>query len=175
MAVAVTMRFGRDGRVRVDGQRQIRGAESPRRVLQVLLAFTEQRPHATISELAEVVGVPLSTCYRYVGLLREMGLLEEGERATYHVTPQIMHVARAAQVGQRAGPDRPAGSRANQRAQVNETVMLMQVFRSVVVCVESIPSARSIRFVFEPGYTMPLGVGASRQIALGDDARIANA
>src|ERR1700761_9451817 len=77
---------------------QIRGAESPRRVLQVLLAFNERRPAATISELAAEVGVPLSTCYRYVGLLREVGLLDEGERASYHVTPQIMHVARAARV-----------------------------------------------------------------------------
>jgi DNA-binding IclR family transcriptional regulator len=65
---------------------RVRGAESPRQVLQVLLAFNEHRPDATISELVAVVGVPLSTCYRYVGLLREVGLLEEAERSTYHVT-----------------------------------------------------------------------------------------
>jgi DNA-binding IclR family transcriptional regulator len=115
----------------------VRGVESPRRVLQVLLSFTERRPHATISDLAQEIAVPVSTCYRYVGLLRELGLVDEGPRATYHVTPRIMLVARA-----------------------------VQCFNSLVVCVESVPSNRAIRYIFETGYSLPLGVGSSGKLLL---------
>jgi DNA-binding IclR family transcriptional regulator len=145
--------------------RQIRGAESPRKVLQVLLRFTQDRPHATISELASEIGVPLSTCYRYVGLLREVGLLEEGERATYHVTPQIMHVARAAQVSN----DLTRIARQFMQevaAAVNETVMLMQAYGWSAVCIESIESTRPVRLAFESGHTLPLGDGASGKLLL---------
>jgi len=145
--------------------RQIRGAESPRKVLQLLLRFTRERPHATISELASEIDVPLSTCYRYVALLREMGLLEEGERSTYHVTPQIMHVARAAQVSNDL-------TRIVQpfmqdvAAAVNETVMLMQAYGGSAVCIESIESTRPVRLSFESGHTLPLGNGASGKLLL---------
>jgi DNA-binding IclR family transcriptional regulator len=80
--------------------RHTQGAESPRRALQVLLAFSPARPHATISELAASVGVPLSTCYRYIALLRELGLVDEGERATYHVTAAAKQIAEAAQAAE---------------------------------------------------------------------------
>ena len=145
--------------------RQTRGAESPRRVLQVLLAFSEQRPHATMNELADEVGVPLSTCYRYVGLLREMGLIEDGSGSTYHVTPQIMNVARAARaantLSQLALPVLQRICR-----QLNETTLLMQRFRSMAVCAESVAAPRAIRLVFEPGSTLPLGQGASGRLLL---------
>jgi DNA-binding IclR family transcriptional regulator len=144
----------------------VRGVESPRRVLQVLLAFSEHRPHATISELAKVIDVPVSTCYRYVGLLRELGLLDEGPRATYHVTPRIMLVARAAQAANSIGElARPILERVS--AIVNETTLLMQRFQSLVVCVESVASNRAIRYIFESGNSLSLGLGASGKLLLG--------
>jgi DNA-binding IclR family transcriptional regulator len=146
-------------------QHQIRGAESPRKVLQVLMAFDQQRPFATISELADEVGVPLSTCYRYVGLLREVGLLEEGERATYHVTPQIMRIARAAQLSNTlCHVARPYLEEVC--AHVNETVVLMQAFGTRVVCVDTVAPPRAMRFQFEPGQSVPIGDGASGRLLL---------
>jgi DNA-binding IclR family transcriptional regulator len=134
-------------------------------VLQVLLSFTERRPHATISELAQEIAVPVSTCYRYVGLLRELGLVDEGPRATYHVTPRIMLVARAAQAANSLGEvARPILERVS--SIVNETTLLMQRFNSLVVCVESVPSNRAIRYIFETGYSLPLGVGSSGTLLL---------
>jgi DNA-binding IclR family transcriptional regulator len=150
---------------RPPGDHPVRGAESPRKVLQLLMAFDQQRPFATISELAEQVGVPLSTCYRYVSLLREMGLLEEGERSTYHVTPQIMPIARAAQASNTLR--RVARPYLEQLgARVNETVLLMQAFASTVVCVDSIAPPRPMRLVFDPGHSVPLGDGASGRLLL---------
>ncbi len=95
-----------------------------------------------------------------------MGLIDEGERGRYYVTPQIMHVARAAQV---ASPLREIALAVLQRigAQIDETVMLMQLFHSIVICVESVISSRSIRLVFEPGYTVALGTAGIRKIVAG--------
>jgi DNA-binding IclR family transcriptional regulator len=143
----------------------VRGVESPRRVLQVLLAFSEERPHATISELAKEIDVPVSTCYRYVGLLRELGLLDEGSRATYHVTPRVMLIARAAKAANSLGDvARPILERVS--AIVNETTLLMQRFHSLVVCVESVASNRAVRYIFESGNSLPLGLGASGKLLL---------
>ena len=144
---------------------QTRGAESPRKVLQVLLSFSQHRPHATISELAAEIGAPSSSCYRYVALLREMGLLEEGERSTYHVTPQIMHVARAAQVSHDLSRiARPYME--DVAAAASETVMLMQAYGLSAVCIDSIVSTRPVRLSFESGHTLPLGDGASAKVLL---------
>lgn len=153
------------GAAEVVRSNHIRGAESPRKVLQLLLCFTQNRPHATISELAAEIAAPLSSCYRYVALLREMGLLEEGERSTYHVTPRIMHVARAAQVSHDLSRiARPYME--SVAATVNETVMLMQAYGLSAVCIDSIVSTRPMRLSFESGHTLPLGDGASAKVLL---------
>ena len=52
------------------------GASSARKLISTLLTFTADRPTPTIAELATSVGVPSSTMYRYVALLRETGLVE---------------------------------------------------------------------------------------------------
>jgi DNA-binding IclR family transcriptional regulator len=57
------------------------GADSARRVLDVLFAFSEERPIASVKELAEEVGVPLPSAHRYIALLRETGLVAETERS----------------------------------------------------------------------------------------------
>ena len=41
------------------------------------MSFDEYNPRATADQLAQRCGIPLSTAYRYVALLREVGLLEE--------------------------------------------------------------------------------------------------
>src|SRR5262252_1878897 len=77
--------------------RRTSGAESPRKVLTMLLAFNERRPHLSAEEMAREIGVPLSTAYRYISLLREVGLLQEGPQSTYSVTQRVIPLARAAQ------------------------------------------------------------------------------
>jgi DNA-binding IclR family transcriptional regulator len=144
---------------------QVRGAGSPRKVLQVLLAFSEKRPYATIGELAEIVGVPLSTCYRYVALLREVGLLEEGEKTTYHVTPRIMPVARSARVSNKlVALARPILERITD--EVRETTVLMQPVGSLMMCVDTISAERVVRLVVELGTSMQLADGTSGKLIL---------
>jgi DNA-binding MurR/RpiR family transcriptional regulator len=46
--------------------RRTPGASSSRKVLQLLLAFSERRWEASVAELAATIGTPVATTYRYV-------------------------------------------------------------------------------------------------------------
>jgi DNA-binding IclR family transcriptional regulator len=153
--------------------RRTAGTSSSRKVLQLLLAFSERRPEATVTELAEVVGTPVATTYRYVALLKELQLLEEGRTGYYHVTSQVMPIARAAQLANDlARLARPTMEDAAR--ELRETVMLFQHFGDVAVCADRVECDRAMRFTFQPGHSVPLGVGASGKMllaCLSDDER----
>lgn len=141
------------------------GANSSRKVLQLLLAFSERRPEASVAELADLIGAPVATTYRYVALLKELQLLEEGGTGRYHVTSQVMPVARAAQLANdMARLARPAMEEA--AAALRETVMLFQYFGDAAVCADRVECDRAMRFTFQPGHSLPLGFGASGKMLL---------
>jgi len=141
------------------------GVQSPRRVLQMLLRFSEQCPQATVGELAEEVGAPLSTAYRYVALLRELGLLEEASDGAYRVAPRIQAVARAsARTDTLARRTRPAMEELT--AALGETTMLVRVIASSAVCVARVESSRAVRLSVQPGQPLPLYSGASGKTLL---------
>lgn len=145
--------------------RRTGGVESPRKVLQVLLGFSEQRPHATIQEIADEVNVPQSTAYRYVSLLRELGLLEEGAASTYHVAPRIIGVAQAAA----AANPLPLLARPIMRelvAKIDETVFMVRAIGGYAVCVELVEASRTVRLSMQPGHPLPLYAGASGKTLL---------
>lgn len=131
----------------------------------MLLRFSEQRPHATISELAHEVDAPLSTAYRYVALLRELGLLEETADGTYRVGPRIQAVARAsARSDTLARLARP--SMEELTTALGETTMLVRVIAGAAVCVERVESIRAVRLSVQPGQPLPLYTGASGRTLL---------
>jgi DNA-binding IclR family transcriptional regulator len=147
------------------GPRRTVGASSSRKVLQLLLSFSERRAEASVAELAELIGVPVATAYRYVALLKELQLLEEGQAGRYHVTSQVMPLARAAQVANDlARLARPAMEDAAR--ELRETVMLFQHFGDSAVCADRVECDRAMRFTFQPGHSLPLGVGASGKMLL---------
>lgn len=141
------------------------GASSASRVLNVLLAFSEYRLDASVKELAEVVGVPVPTVYRYVGLLKDLHLLQEGRPGRYHPTAKVMPVARAAQLSNGIGRI-AAPIIARTTAQLGESVMLMQTFGDSAVCIEGTESTNRMRFTVERGHSIRLGFGATGKMAL---------
>ena len=72
------------------------GTASSRKLLQVLLAFTEQDHTWTVADLAAKLGMPVSTIYRYVSALKDTGLIEDGGRGGYRLTWLTVGLARAA-------------------------------------------------------------------------------
>ena len=150
---------------KVQQKKAVLAPSSARKALQILFAFSEQRHEATVAELAILIDSPVPTVYRHVALLKELQLLEEGQAAKYHPTARVMPLARAAQLSNdMARIAKPVVTEAAEL--LNETVMLMQYFGDSVVCVERQECDRPMRFTFQPGHSIPLGVGASGRMAL---------
>lgn len=142
------------------------GADSGRRALELLFAFTEQRPVASVRELAERLDIPVPSVHRYVALLRDMGLVEEGMRGQYQLTMRVAALGRAAR---RAAPlvniAEPYLRELAQR--VRETVVLSRLVRGLPVCVHVIEAPHPLRLSFDVGQGLPPLRGASVRLLLG--------
>ncbi len=141
------------------------GVESARKALLMLLHFTEEHPRATADELARAVGVPKSTAYRHLALLRELGLIDEGTRGVYHVTARAGDLARAADAaGGLIVRARPYLRRVAE--ETGETTVLVRLLGDAAVTVDQVESNHAVRLAYSPGRTMPLTAGAPAKLLL---------
>lgn len=142
------------------------GADSGRRALDVLFAFTEQRPVVSVRELAEELEIPVPSVHRYVALLRDMGLLEESSRGRYHLSMRVAALGRAAR---RAAPivDTVEPLMRALAERTGESVLLMRLVHGAPVCIHRVESASRFRLSFEPGQLLPALRGASVRLLLG--------
>jgi DNA-binding IclR family transcriptional regulator len=142
------------------------GADSGRRALDLLFAFTEQRPVASVRDLAEALDIPVPSVHRYVALLRDMGLIEESSRGRYHLTMRVAALGRAAR---RAAPivdiAEPAMRALSEK--IGESVLLMRLVHGLPVCIHRVESPSRFRLSFEPGQLLPPLRGASARLLLG--------
>jgi DNA-binding IclR family transcriptional regulator len=76
------------------------GSEGARRALAALQAFSPHRHTLTARELSEITSIPLPSMYRYIALLRDTGLLIGDDRGAYHLSPQVIALARAAEAAE---------------------------------------------------------------------------
>lgn len=139
-------------------------------MLRVLLAFGPQRPMARVDELADVADVPLSSAYRYVALLRSMGLLAETGDGGYQLTPRVMGLAQAAQLTNGLSAQlRPILEAL--RASSGESALFLRRAGDHVVCTELAESSHPVRLSFTPGHPMPLHAGAGAKLLLASLSR----
>lgn len=144
---------------------RVSGVESARKALQLLLQFSAGRPRATVETLARDAGLPTSSAYRYLGLLRELGLVEEGARGLYHVSARIHDLARAADAaGGLIVTIRPLLERLVD--ETGETAVLIRLLGDVAVPVDHVEPDQPIRLAYSPGRTMPLTLGAPAKLLL---------
>lgn len=148
------------------GESPARSREGARRVLTVLLAFSQQRHTRSARELAQETGIPLPSVYRYVALLRETGLLVADERGSYHLSARLSALAQAAETAETlihfADPVMRRLSDAT-----GETVILVRLIAACAVCVHRIESRHSLRTSYDPGQPLSLDRGASARLLLG--------
>jgi DNA-binding IclR family transcriptional regulator len=76
------------------------GSEGARRALAALQAFSPHRHTLTARELSEITSIPLPSMYRYIALLRDTGLLIGDDRGAYHLSPQVISLAKAAEAAE---------------------------------------------------------------------------
>lgn len=132
----------------------------------MLFAFTEQNPSASVKDLAEQLEIPVPSAHRYVAMLRDMGLIEEGNRGRYHLTMRVAALGRAAR---QATPivdlAEPPMRRLAEHS--GEVVLLMRMVAGQPVCFHRVETPSRFRLSFEPGQPLPLLRGASVRLLLG--------
>jgi DNA-binding IclR family transcriptional regulator len=131
----------------------------------VLQAFSPRHHTLTARDLAESTGIPLPSMYRYIALLRETGLLVGDERGTYHLSPRLISLARAAEAAESIIEIADPVMRKLAR-ECEETVILVRLIARMPVCVHRVESAHHLRATFEPGQPLPLERGASGRVLL---------
>lgn len=142
-----------------------RGVDSARRVLQILLQFSETKPETSIEEISQIHGISVPSAYRYLSLLREMYLVEERNRGTYSLSPQILRLAAASEVAlDLASVSRPILERL--MAETHETTLVVKRIRDAAVCVAVAQPDKSLAISFRPGHIMPLHRGAAAKMLL---------
>ncbi len=142
-----------------------RGCEGARRVLALMLAFSAERNTLSARDLAAATGIALPSVYRYITLLRETGLLAEGERGSFRLSARMIGLARAAEAAESIIEVADPVMRALV-AETEETCILVRLIGRTAVCVHRVESAHHLRTTFEPGQALPLERGASARILL---------
>ncbi|WP_210505469.1 IclR family transcriptional regulator [Naasia sp. SYSU D00057] len=144
-----------------------KGVDSARRVLQILLQFSESRPELTIDNVLESFDISVPSAYRYLSLLREMNLIEERSKGTFVLSPRILQLAHSAE----ASLDyrtlaQPILDR--MREETGETALYLRRVNDAAVCLAIAESDHQISISFQPGHLMPLHQGAAPKVLLSE-------
>jgi DNA-binding IclR family transcriptional regulator len=135
------------------------------RALRILLSFSADRHTQSARAVAETTGIPLPSVYRYVAVLRDMGLLIRDEQSDYHLSAQFIGLGRAAEAGETLIEIADPVMR-RLAAATGETVLLVRLVGDAAICVHRIESSHRLRISFEPGQGLPLDRGASARLLL---------
>jgi DNA-binding IclR family transcriptional regulator len=154
-------------------RRAAASTQSVQRALVLLDQFTAQQPSHTVEQLSRLSGVPRSTVYRLLTLLRAHQLVEQAGDNRYQLGPRAItmgYVARS--MTDMAGLWRPALLAL--AAATSETALLMRRVGNSAVCIDRVECDHPVRLSFEIGRTMPLHAGAGAKVILAyspDDLR----
>jgi len=133
------------------------------RVLDVLLAFNEDKPTWTVAELAEHFRMPKTTAYRYVNSLRGYGLLIENQAGGYRLGPRFFPLARIAKRGTSIIEiATPYLTELNER--FNETVILNELLGYEVVALIRMAARRPVTITVSRGQILPNPASSSSQV-----------
>lgn len=149
-----------------EGAPRVQGASSSRKLLGMLLCFTEQRPTWTVAELAGELQLSVPSAYRYLGLLREVGLLDSAGDKAYRVTDLVHGLARACDAAQLPLGEASQPVITRLRDQVDETVLVARRGGTAAYCVDRVESHHPVRLQFDPGQAMELHSGSIARLLL---------
>ncbi len=130
--------------------------------IEVLLALVD-RGSARVEDLAEQVGIPVSTVYRYVRTMRIYGLLE-GEDGQYVLGPRLARFSVRRSAPHLVELARPILGRLV--AETGETAILTVRVGLAAMCLDRIESPHPVRLSYELGSAWPLHAGASAKALL---------
>lgn len=157
----------KDTHVETSGNKsRVAGADSSRKLLQVLMLFTPAKPLWTIKEIGTELNLSQSAVYRYVALLREVGLLDGDRGKAYRVTDLVRSLAEAADATRESIGDLSMPWLTELRDQFNETAYLACRGGWYGYVVERVESQQPVRLVFERGQAIALHQGSGGRLLL---------
>jgi len=137
------------------------GAE---RTLYVLATLAEQGNPQSVTALADITGLAISTLYRQLALLKSWGFVQEID-ATYMPGPRCLQLAWGFDQSSWLMRESLPGMQ-DLSAATKETVGLMVALRDHIVCLDMVESSQSLRCTFVKGRALPLYHGASAKALL---------
>jgi DNA-binding IclR family transcriptional regulator len=135
------------------------------RVLQLLTVIAQSGAAISVKRLTEVAGLPASTVYRHLSVLKRWGFVAEGEReGTYEPGPISLQLGWG-------GRTSLLVSIAHEELRrlvdlTGESAGLMVTINAQVVCLDMVESPQSLRCSFRKGSALPLVRGASAKAQL---------
>src|SRR6476659_8751916 len=142
------------------------GAESSRKLLHALLAFDEHHPSWTVPGLAAHLGVPQSTMYRYVALLREVGLVDSAGSGEYRLTERVVGLSRGVASARATLVEVARPHIGALRDDIDETVLISRRGGAFAYCVDRVESGHPVRLQFDPGQAMAIYSGSAARVLL---------
>lgn len=138
------------------------------RSLSVLKLFTLECPVWTAEEIAKTLDVSMSTAYRYVLALEDVGLITTAGAGRYILGPAIIQLDRQLQLTDPLlGAARPVMEKIRQFAPAGSVVLLCRSFGESVLCMHQVYTAGPQSTIsYERGRPMPMFKGASSRIIL---------
>ncbi|MGO1434540.1 MAG: IclR family transcriptional regulator, partial [Canibacter sp.] len=144
---------------------KVKGVDSARRVLQILLSFIETSPSVTVDEIADKFQISKPSAYRYISVLRELYFIEEKKRGEFVLTSQMFRLAEVAEQSiDVAAVSRPVLDRLMR--ETGETVLVLKRSRDSAICIASSVPNVPATISFTPGHHMPLHRGAGPKLLL---------
>ena len=133
------------------------------------MLFTPKKPLWTVKEIGTELGLTQSMVYRYVALLREVGLLDGDDSSkAYRVTDLVRPLADAAEATRE-----PIGKiglpwMTRLRDEFNETAFVERRSGWFAYVMERVESFHPVRLIFERGQAVALHQGPSARLLLSE-------
>ena len=123
------------------------------RALDVLEAFSEERPVLTLKDLSRAIGFPDSSLFRVLVTLQNRGYLQQNDDGAYQLAKKVL----LGKLSERAERFREIARHEMQSlaSHFNETASLAYLFGDRIQVIESIDSLHDIRISNRPGRVLP--------------------
>ncbi|ELR66681.1 Transcriptional regulator, IclR family [Photobacterium marinum] len=139
---------------------------SNEKMLQVLMHIASSSEPLLAQEITEQTGMPTSSLYRYLAILKKWNLIEENHsQKSYGVGPAALQLLRNFQMfSPLADGVHPVLKRLQRQTGEMAAYMVPVGFRAL--CVARIDSPHALRCAYEQGQSQPLYRGASSKVML---------
>ncbi len=140
-------------------------ASSLEKMLGLLDVFTSSAPAWSTEDLIRFSGTSRSTCYRYIKVLQEAGLLTPVAGGSWMLGPRIIELDRTMRL---CDPVTIGGGPPMRRLaqDTGHSALLCLLFSGTVMCVDDVPAAGAPTGLFSRGQRRPLFAGAASKVIL---------